>query len=58
MWPLSARLDLSPEDKEVKRKLVKCAPRAHSELIRSDIPGLSGARPDRLPFLRSSPSLS
>ena len=25
MWPLGARPDLSPEDKEVKRKLVSCA---------------------------------
>ena len=55
MWPLGARLDHSPEDKEVKRKLVRCGPRAYSELIRSDIPGSSGARPARLPFLRSSP---
>ena len=47
--------DLSHEDEEVKRKLVKCAPRAYSELIRSDIPGSSGARPARLPFIRSSP---
>ena len=39
----------------MKRKLVKCAPCAYSELIRSDIPGLSGARPARLPFLRPSP---
>ena len=54
MWPLGARPDLSPEDKEVKRKLVRCAPRAYSELIRSDIPRSSGARPARLPFLRSS----
>ena len=53
MWPLGARPDLSPEDKEVK--LMKCAPRAYSELIRSDIPGSSGARPARLPFLRSYP---
>ena len=54
-WSSGARLDLSSEDKEVKRKLVKCAPHAYSELIRSDIPGPSGARPARLPFLRSSP---
>ena len=54
-WPSCARPDLSPEDKEVKWKLVKCAPRAYSELIRSNIPGPSGARPARLPFLRSSP---
>ena len=39
----------------MKRKLVKCAPRAYSELIKSDIPGSSGARPARLHFLRSSP---
>ena len=39
----------------MKRKLVKCAPRAYSELIRSDIPGPFGLRPARLPFLRSSP---
>ena len=45
MWPLGDRPDLSPEDKEVKCKLVRCAPRAYSELIRSDSPGSSGARP-------------
>ena len=39
----------------MKWKLVKCAPRAYSELIRSDIPGSSGARLARLHFLRSSP---
>ena len=39
----------------MKWKLVKCTPRAYSELIRSDIPGSSGARPTRLYFLRSSP---
>ena len=54
-WPSGARPDLSPKDEEVKRKLVKCASRAYSELIRSDIPGPSGARPARLPFLRFSP---
>ena len=54
-WPSGVRLGLSPEDEEVKRKLSKCTPRAYSELIRSDIPGSSGARLARLPFLRSSP---
>ena len=29
--------------------------RAYFELIRSDIPGPSGVRPTRIPFLRSSP---
>ena len=44
-WPSGARPGLSPEDEEVKRKLVKCAPRAYSEIIRLDIPGPSSARP-------------
>ena len=39
----------------MKQKLVKCAPHIYSELIRSDIHKLSGARPSRLHFLRSSP---
>ena len=39
----------------MKRKLVRCATRAYSELIRSDIPGPSGARLAQLPFLRPSP---
>ena len=55
MWSSGAWSDLSLEDEEVKQKLVKCAPRAYSELIRSDIPGPSGVRPARLPFLRPSP---
>ena len=54
-WISGARPDLSPENEEVKRKLVKCAPSAYSELIRSDIREPSGARPTRLPFLRPSP---
>ena len=49
-WPSGARPDHSPVDEEVKRMLVKCPPRAYSELIRSDIPGSSGASP-RLSFL-------
>ena len=52
---LGALPDLSPEDEEVKWKLKKCTQRAYFELIRSDILGLSGARPARLHFLRSSP---
>ena len=55
MWISSVWPGLSPEDEEVKRKLVKCTPCAYSELIRSDIPGPSGVRPARLPFLRPSP---
>ena len=49
------RLDLSPEDKDVKRKLAKCLPRAYSELIRSDIPGSSGLKSPRPSTLRPSP---
>ena len=44
-WSSGAWPDLSPEDKEVKRKLVKCAPRACFELIKSYILGSVGARP-------------
>ena len=39
----------------MKQRLVKCHLREYSELIRSDIPGLSGAKPARLPVLRPSP---
>ena len=46
---------LISEDEEVKRRLVRCHPRAYSELIRSNIPGPSGAKPAQLPFLRPSP---
>ena len=49
------RPSLSPEDEEVKRKLVKCHPRAYFELIRSNIPESSGAKPARPPAQRSSP---
>ena len=46
--------DLSPEDRDVKRKLVKCLPRAYTELIKSDIPGSSGSKSSRPSTLRSS----
>ena len=39
----------------MKQKLVKCASRVYSELIRSDIPGSSSVRSTQLHFLRSSP---
>ena len=45
-------LDLSPEDRIVKRKLAKCLPHAYSELIRSDIPGSSSLRSSRPATLR------
>ena len=49
------RPGLSPKDEEAKRKLVKCAPRAYSKLIRSDILGPSGSKSCRPPALRPSP---
>ena len=55
MWPSGIRSSLSPEDEEVKRKLVKCAPCVYSELIRSDIPRSSGSKSSQPPTLRPSP---
>ena len=49
------RLDLTPEDREVKCQLGKCCPRAYSDLIRSDIPGSSGVSPSCSPY-STSPS--
>ena len=54
MLPSSIRLDLSSRDKEVKQPLAMCLPRVYSELIRSDIPGLSGVNPSRPLALRPS----
>ena len=55
MWFSGVCLGLSPEDEEVKRRLVRRHPRAYSELINSDIPRPFGANPARLPVLRLSP---
>ena len=49
------RPDLSPEDRDVKRKLAKCLSRAYSEHIRSNIPGSSSSKSSRTPTLRPSP---
>ena len=49
------RPDFIPEDRDVKRKLAKCLPRAYSKLIMSDIPGSSGSKSSRPPTLRPSP---
>ena len=49
------RLDLSLEDKDVKRKLAKCLPSVYSELIRLDILGSSGSKSSRPSTLRPSP---
>ena len=48
------RLDLSPEDRDVKWKLAKCLPCAYSELIMLDIPGSSGSKSSRPSTLRPS----
>ena len=55
MRSLGIRPDLSPEDRDVKRKLSKCPPRAYSELIRSDIPGSLGSKSSRPFTLRPLP---
>ena len=53
--PSGIRPDLTPEDREVKRQLGKCHPRAYSDMIKSDIPGSSGASPSSSPRSRSPP---
>ena len=55
MLPLGIRPDLTPEDREVKRQLGKCCPRAYSNLIKLDIPGSSGVSPSCSLYLRSPP---
>ena len=47
--------DLTPEDKEVKRHLGKCRPRAYSDLIRLDILCSSGVNPSCSPCSTSPP---
>ena len=47
--------DLTPKDREVKRQLSKCHPRAYSDLIRLDIPGPSGVSPSCFAYLGSPP---
>ena len=49
------RLDLSPEDEVVKRKLATCLSRVYSELIRSDTLGSSGSRSSHPATLWPSP---
>ena len=46
---LGIRPDLTPEDREVKRQLGKCRPRAYSDLIGSDIPDSSDVSPSCSP---------
>ena len=52
------RPDLSPEDRDVKRKLAKCLSHAYFELIRSDILGSSGSNSSRPSTLRPSMKFS
>ena len=43
--PSGIHLDLTPEDREVKRPLGKCRPRAYSDMINSNLPGSSEVSP-------------
>ena len=61
--PSGIRSNLTPEDREVKRWLGKCCPRAYFDLIRSDILSSSGvshssshlSRYPTLPAMETSP---
>ena len=53
--PLGIHPDLTPEDREVKRRLGKFRPWVYSDLIRSDIPGSSRVSPSSSPRSRSPP---
>ena len=55
MLPSGIRPNLTLEEKEVKRQLGTCRPRAYSDLIRSDILGPSSVSPSCSPYLRSPP---
>ena len=47
--------DLTSEDREVKRQLGKCRPRAYSDLIKSDVPYFLGVSPSCSPCSISPP---
>ena len=51
--PSSICPDLSPEDREVKRRLGKCCPRAYSDLIKSNLPSSLGVSPSSSPRSKS-----
>ena len=55
LLPSSVCPDLTPEDREVKRRLGKCRPWAYSELIKSNLPGSSGVSPSSSPPSKSPP---
>ena len=56
MLPSGIRPNLTSEDREIKRQLGRCRPRAYSDLIRSDIPDPSSVSPSCSPLSRSPPS--
>ena len=53
--PSGIRLDFTLKDREVKRQLGKCRPRAYSDLIKSDILGSLDMGSSYLPYSRSPP---
>ena len=55
LLPSSVCPDLTPKDREAKRRLGKCRPWAYSELIKSDLPGSSGVSPSSSPRSKSPP---
>ena len=55
MLPSGIRPNLTLEDREVKRQLGKCLPRAYSDLIKSDILDSSGVSPSCSPCSISPP---
>ena len=53
--PSGIRLDLTTEDREVKRRIGKFRPRAYFDMINSDLPGSSGVSPSSSPRSKSPP---
>ena len=53
--PLGVRPDLTPEDRELKRRLGKCRPQTYSELIKSDLLGSSEVSSSSSPLSKSPP---
>ena len=51
--PSGIRPDLTLEDREVKRRLGKCRPRAYFYMIKLDIPGSLGVSPSSSPHSKS-----
>ena len=53
--PSGIRNDLTPKDKEVKRRLSKGRPRAYSDMMKLDLSGSSGVSPSSSPHSKSPP---